>query len=82
MIVPFMTPTKLSEFLKEARVKKCLTLRDVEKKSHGLITYSHVWRVELGRQFPGPKALCVLASVYGIKLEKLLKLAANELERS
>lgn len=65
---------KLGEFLKEARIKKGLSLLEVQKKTG--ITDSRLKRIEDGiKKDPSPKLLIKLASLYGLNLINLYLLA-------
>ena len=71
---------KFGEFLKELRLDRKLTLRDVQDKVK--ISNAYLSQVERGeRNIPTMKILVKLANVYGVPVSLLNKKAEDELKR-
>jgi len=64
----------LGEFLREARIRMGMSLREVENKSG--VSNAYISLIESGkRKDPHPKILKSLAAVYGLDIAELMKIA-------
>lgn len=73
-----MTP--LQDALRNARIKKGLTFREIEKLSDGKITSVYCHLIEKGGKIPAPEKLRVLSKVLRINFLDLM-LKAGHVEK-
>lgn len=69
--------TKLSKVLRDARLSKGLSLRDIEKLSDNTISNMHVFNAENRGDIPSPKKLRILAKVLKLNFLELMILAGH-----
>lgn len=67
---------KLAKALRNARLERSLSLRDIQKLSYGAITNTHVMNIERG-QIPSPKKLRVLAKILKLEFIELMVMAGH-----
>lgn len=74
--------TKLRLYLKELRITKDLSLRDVEKKTQGEVSNAYLSQLESGKiAKPSPHILQHLATAYQVAYDSLM-IAAGYMEPS
>ena len=67
---------KLGEFLRELRVAKQMSLRDVEKATDGVVSNAYLSQMERGKRLePVPRYLAALARVYGVPVQIMFEKA-------
>lgn len=68
--------TTLAQYLKELRITKDLSLRDVEKKTNNEVSNAYLSQLESGKiTKPSPHILEHLAKAYSIQYEDLMVVA-------
>lgn len=69
--------TKLTALLREERLSKGLSLRDMQKLSDGTITGAYVYLIETRDMVPSPKKLRVLSKILKLNFLDLMVLAGH-----